>query len=237
MAEPLTAVLLAGGKGSRLEPLTNNLPKPLVLIKEHPIVEILIRQLKRGGVSKIIMAVGHRAEQVIDHLGDGRRFGVSIEYSIETEPLSTVAPLKLIKHLPERFVVANSDILTDLNIADLYACHVNGRAQLTVAAVERSEKIDYGLLTLGENGLVTNFEEKPRQAFTVSTGIYLFERSLLEIVPDNRPFGFDQLMLTLLEQKRPINAFIHKGYWRDIGRPGDYLKAHRDLEKIKHLLA
>jgi len=231
----LSAVLLAGGRGSRLEPLTENIPKPLVLIGDQPVVEILIRQLKRGGVDHFILAVGHRADQIKQHLGDGSRLGVSIEYSTEPEPLSTVAPLKLIENLPERFVVANADILTDLNVSDLYASHVSSKAILSVAAVRRSEKTDYGVLSLSSENKVTGFAEKPRQEITVSTGIYIFERTVLETVPDNQPFGFDQLMARLLEQGKPINAWLHEGYWRDIGRPVDYIKAHRELDQIKHL--
>lgn len=232
----LTAVVLAGGKGSRLEPLTVNLPKPLVCIQDRPIIEILIKQLHKGGVRNITLAVGHRANQINEQLGDGSRLGVQLDYSVEKKPLSTVGPIKLIKTLPEHFIVANADILTDLDIGALYKNHVESKASLTVAAVKRSEKIDYGVLMLNDQASVVGFQEKPRQAVTVSMGIYVFSKSLLEQVPDDQPFGFDQLMLKLLDQGERIKAYLHDGYWRDIGRPEDYLKAHRDLDRIGHIL-
>lgn len=234
--DQLRAVLLAGGKGSRLQPLTENLPKPLVCIHDQPIIEILIKQLRKGGVRDITLAVGHLADQIKQQLGDGSQLGVHLDYSIEQEPLSTVGPIKLIENLPEHFIVANSDILTDLDISAVYQNHLDSGAELTVAAVKRSEKIDYGVLSLDNQAQVIGFEEKPRQEVTVSMGIYVFSKSLLEVVPDNRSFGFDQLMLELLKRKMKINGYIHDGYWRDIGRPGDYLKAHRDIDRIRHIL-
>lgn len=234
--DSLTAVILAGGKGSRLEPLTDNLPKPLVRISDRPIIEILIKQLYKGGVRAATLAVGYLADQIKEQLGDGSRFGLRLDYSYEDRPLSTVGPIKLIENLPDCFIVANADILTDLDISALYESHVETGGLLTVAAVKRSEKIDYGVLTLDDNASVIGFQEKPRQAVTVSMGIYVFSKSLLKLVPDDQPFGFDQLMLTLLEQGERINAYLHDGYWRDIGRPGDYLKAHRDLAQIGHIL-
>ena len=232
----LTAVILAGGKGSRLEPLTDNLPKPLVCISDQPIIEVLIKQLYKGGVRAATLAVGHLADQIKAQLGDGSRFGLRLDFSYEEKPLSTVGPIKLIKNLPEHFIVANADILTDLDISVLYQNHVESGALLTVAAVKRSEKIDYGVLSLDDQASVIGFQEKPRQEVTVSMGIYVFSKSLLELVPDDQPFGFDQLMLKLLDRGERINAYLHDGYWRDIGRPGDYLKAHRDLARIGHIL-
>lgn len=232
----LTAVVLAGGKGSRLEPLTANLPKPLVCIEDRPIIEILIKQLHRGGVRNITLAVGYRADQINEQLGDGSQLGVRLDYSVEKKPLSTVGPIKLIKNLPDHFIVANADILTDLDIGALYKNHVESKSVLTVAAVKRSEKIDYGVLRLNDQAAVVGFQEKPRQEVTVSMGIYVFSRSILELVPDDQPYGFDQLMLKLLDQGERVKAFLHDGYWRDIGRPGDYLKAHRDLDRIGHIL-
>ena len=232
----LRAVLLAGGKGSRLEPLSEKLPKPLVCIQDQPIIEILIKQLRRGGVKDISLAVGHRADQIEQRLGDGSRLGVRLDYSVEKEPLSTVGPIKLIENLPEHFIVANSDILTDLDVGVLYRDHCESGALLTVAAVRRSEMIDFGVLSLDEQTAVVGFEEKPRQEVTVSMGIYVFSKSVLEVVPDKEPFGFDQLMLELLQRRSKINGYVHDGYWLDIGRPGDYLKAHRDLDRIGHIL-
>ena len=231
----LTAVVLAGGKGSRLMPHTAEIPKPLVEVGDKPIVEYLLSQLKKGGVGRVIMAVNHMAEQIEEQLGDGSKFGVQIEYSHESKPLSTAGPLKQIPDLPDDFIVANSDILSDLDIAALYDAHLARRAGLTVATYEGIEKIDYGVLEIDSDNSVIAFSEKPDYSFIVSMGLYVFNRSVLEYVPDDKPYGFDQLILKLLRYKRKVYAYPYDGYWLDIGRPADYAKAQADVERIKEL--
>lgn len=235
-AKDMTAVVLAGGQGSRLMPHTAEIPKPLVEIGDRPIVEYLLRQLKKGGVKRVIMAVNHRADQIEKHLGNGSDFGLKIEYSRESKPLSTAGPLKLIDDLPDDFIVANGDVLSDLDIRELYEAHRERRAGLTVATYKGTEKIDFGVLELGEADAVVGFEEKPDYSFIVSMGLYVFNRSVLEYVPDDEPYGFDQLILKLLRFKRKVYAFPYDGYWLDIGRPADYARALEDLEKIRSLL-
>jgi len=228
-----TAVVLAGGKGSRLMPHTAELPKPLVEVGGRPVVEYLLKRLKQGGVGRVIMAVNHMADRIEHSLDDGSRFGLQIEYSHEPAPLSTVGPIRLIKDLPENFVVANGDILTDLDIGNLYRYHVERRAELTVATYRGTEKIDFGVLEIDSGNVVTAFCEKPDYHFIVSMGIYVFNRSVLDLVPDNKPYGFDQLMLDLLRHKRRVCALPHDGFWLDIGRPADYEKAHVEVERIR----
>jgi NDP-sugar pyrophosphorylase family protein len=232
----MVAVILAGGKGTRLQPYTDNIPKPLVPIGDLPVIEILLKQLKKGGVKKAILAVNHLAGQIQAVLGDGSRLGIEIDYSHEDQPLSTVGPLKLIDDLPQNFIVANGDILSDIDVGKLYEHHLESDAKVTVAAYRRSEKIDYGVLDIAENGRVEGFREKPDYGFTVSMGIYVFSRSVLEYVPAGEKYGFDDLMLTLLENKEPINTYLYDGYWLDIGRPDDYKQANRDIDRIKGLL-
>lgn len=231
-----TAVVLAGGKGSRLMPHTAELPKPLVEVGGRPVVEYLLRRLKQGGVSRVIMAVNHMADQIERRLGDGSQFGLQIEYSRETEPLSTVAPLKLVRDLPNNFLVANGDILTDLDIGTLYRYHVERRAELTVATYRGTEKIDFGVLEIDTENMVTGFREKPDYHFIVSMGIYVFKRSVLDLVPESKPYGFDQLMLDLLRYNRQVCSFPHDGFWLDIGRPADYEKAQGEAGRIRGML-
>lgn len=235
-SETLTAVVLAGGKGSRLMPHTADIPKPLVEVGGRPVVEYLLNRLKQGGVKRVIMAVNHLAEQIERHLGDGSRFGLTIEYSHETQPLSTVAPLKLINDLPENFLVANGDIITDLDICALYRNHIERHAEMTVATYRGTEKIDFGVLEVDPENTVTGFREKPDYHFIVSMGIYVFNRSVLDLVPHNKPYGFDQLMLDLLKHKRRVCAFPHDGFWLDIGRPADYERAQGEVARIKGML-
>lgn len=228
----MEAVILAGGKGTRLKPFTTVLPKPLVPVGEKPIIEILLSQLKKGGVTKAHIAINHLAHLVRGVVGDGSRFGLEIEYYTEDKPLSTVGPVKRILGLPEHFLVANGDILSDIDVGKLYRHHLGSGAKLTVATSERTEKIDFGVLEISDNGFVTGFREKPEYNFTVSMGIYVFAREALEFVPRNEKFGFDELMLELLREKQPIGYYPYDGYWLDIGRPGDYEKAQADIDII-----
>lgn len=240
MAEPekskLTAVVLAGGQGNRLKPQTDETPKPLMPVGGKPVVEILLRQMQRTGVVKAYLAVNHLAEKIESALGDGSRIGLDISYSREEKALSTVGPLKLIDNLPEHFIVANADVITDLDFAKFYQQHLGSKADLTIASYERTSKADYGVLSVDESGRVVGFNEKPVFNFTVSMGIYLFSKKILNYVPMNKAFGFDSLMFELLDKKLVINTFPYQGYWLDIGRHDDYGRANEEIEKIKYLL-
>lgn len=232
----MEAVILAGGKGTRLQPYTNEVPKPLVPLGNRPIIEILLRQLRKSGVSKVHVAVNHLAHLIVAVLGDGKKLGLEIVYTVEDKPLSTVGPLSLIADLPENFIVANGDILTDLDASALFRAHLESGALLTVATHLRTEKIDFGVLECAGDNTVTGFREKPQYDFAVSMGIYVFSRKILSLVPTNEPFGFDQLILKLLEQKQRVVQFPYGGFWLDIGRPDDYERALREQAKIEELL-
>lgn len=229
----MMAVVLAGGKGTRLRPHTDEIPKPLLAVGGEPIVALLLRQMQKSGIKKVVMAVNHLSEQIARAIGDGQKFGLTVEYSHEQESLSTVAPLKLVKNLPDDFIVANADVLTDLNFKNLFDNHIKNRAKLTVATCARTSPIDFGVLTVDDNGMAVGFNEKPTFNFIVSMGIYVFNKSVLEIVPENRPFGFDQLMYALLDRQIPIHTYPYSGYWLDIGRPDDFQKANEDIERFK----
>jgi NDP-sugar pyrophosphorylase family protein len=232
----MQAIILAGGKGTRLGALTTEIPKPLVSVGGKPIIEILLSRLRKSGVQGAVLAVNHMAHLIEDVLGDGGRFDMMLEYSQEKEPLSTVAPLRLINNLPDNFLVVNGDVLTDLNFRAVYDDHIASGAGLTVATHKRISRIDYGVLKLNSEGEVTGFVEKPEYDFTVSMGVYVFSRDLLRFVPESGAFGFDDLMLTLLEKGEKINTFPFEGYWLDVGRPDDLEQANRDIHTIEKLL-
>ncbi len=225
----MKAVILAGGKGTRLKPYTYVLPKPLVPVGEKPILAILVRQLKYYGIRDITFCVNHMAELIMAYFGNGEKFGVSITYSMEQQPLGTIAPLKLLNDLPDHFLLMNGDLLTDLNFVELYDYHIKAGALVTVGSYTRKVAIDFGVLHT-ENNLVTAFYEKPQYDYHVSMGVYVFNKKVLGYVPGNLPFGFDQLMLKLLEEKQEINVFPFSGYWLDIGRPEDFEKANHDIQ-------
>jgi NDP-mannose synthase len=218
------AVVLAGGKGSRLRPYTVVLPKPLMPVGEYPILEVILRQLAAQGFNRVTLAVNYQAEIIRAFCGDGSRWGLAIDYSLETVPLSTIAPLRLIGDLPENFLLMNGDVLTDLCMRKLYDDHVGQNRRFTIAASERTNIVDYGVLHARENRLV-GFEEKPKFPYLVSMGVYVVNRSVLDRVPAGEKYGFDDLMLDMLAKNEAVHIERHPGYWLDIGRVDDYMRA------------
>jgi NDP-sugar pyrophosphorylase family protein len=225
----LQAVILAGGKGTRLAPYTTIFPKPLVPLGEVPILEIVIRQLRNAGVDTITLAVGHLSELIQTFFQDGSRFGVHIEYAREEKPLGTAGPLAAIAGLDETFLVMNGDVLTTLDFRDLLTFHRENRNVATIAMHDRKVNIDFGVIESGPNGRLTNYIEKPSYAFQVSMGIYAFEPSVLQFIPKGKRFDFPELVLSLLAAGEPVSGYAYDGYWMDIGRPDDYAQASEDF--------
>jgi NDP-mannose synthase len=226
------AVILAGGKGKRLRPYTVVLPKPLMPIGEYPILEVIIRQLAIQGFTNITLAVNHQAELIKAFFGDGSKWGITIDYSLEDQPLGTMGPLKIIPDLPDHFLVMNGDILTDIIFADFYDKHVQSGSIFTISSHLREEMIDYGVLET-TNGCLTGFKEKPKNTYEVSMGIYMLSKKVLSFIPENTPYGFDQLMLELLAKKEPVAVNTFTGLWLDIGRPDDYIEAIEQFDQLK----
>jgi len=227
------AILLAGGKGTRLYPYTLTMPKPLVPVGEYPIIEIIIRQLAKAGFDHITITVNHMADMIRAFCGDGSKWGITIDYSLETKPLSTMGPLKLIHDLPEDFLVMNGDVMTDLDFAELYNDHVQQGNIFTISAYERDHKVDYGVLVPGPDGKLVDFQEKPTLHYHVSMGVYMMNRKCLDVIPEDTFYGFDHLMLELISRHTPATVRPFKGYWMDIGRPDDYQQAIKDFEEGK----
>lgn len=219
------AIILAGGKGTRLRPYTVVLPKPLMPIGEFPILEVIVRQLVRHGFDHITMAVNHQAEIIRAFFQDGAKWGVKIDYSLEDKPLSTMGPLRLIRDLPENFMVMNGDILSDLNYSDLFEQHVSNKNIFTISAYMREQKVDYGVLEMNASNQLTGFREKPSTEYLVSMGVYMASRRILDLIPQGKRYGFDDLMLDLLSAGEPATVRQFEGYWLDIGRPDDYAAA------------
>lgn len=227
------AIILAGGKGTRLRPYTVVLPKPLMPIGDYPILEVVIRQLVSHGFNHITLAVNHQAELIKAFFGDGNKWNVKIDYSFEDKPLGTMGPLRLINDLPDNFLVMNGDILTDLNFSKFYDQHVNGQELFTISSFRRDQKIDYGVLNVDNNGNLQGFIEKPINKFEVSMGIYMINSKILSYIPYNSAYGFDDLMLAMLNEKKNINVNSFDGYWLDIGRPDDYMQAIEEFGDMK----
>jgi NDP-sugar pyrophosphorylase family protein len=224
------AIILAGGKGTRLYPYTLVLPKPLMPVGEMPILEIIIKQLISNGFGHITLAVNHMAETIKAFFGDGSKWNIKIDYSLEDKPLSTMAPLRLINDLPDNFLVMNGDVLTDLNYSELYAFHEKNNSIFTISSFNRTQLNDYGVLVVGDNRKLVDFKEKPVTNFEVSMGVYIANKAILDVIPENTFYGFDHLMLDLIKISKPALVKNHDGYWLDIGRPDDY---HVAVEKFK----
>jgi NDP-sugar pyrophosphorylase family protein len=229
--------ILAGGRGVRLRPYTTALPKPLVPIgEEYAILDIILRQLKARGFTRVTLAIGYLGSLIRAFVGDGSRWGLEVDYSDEDQPLSTIGPLlNFLDRLPEQFLVMNGDVLTDLDYAHLLDRHVQWHAPLTVATYQRQVKIDFGTLETVD-GHIVKFAEKPTLAYGVSMGVYAMSRSMLARYPTDIPFGFDDLVLDLLARRDRPRAYHFNGYWLDIGRPDDYDEANRTFDELRPIL-
>lgn len=226
------AVILAGGKGTRLRPYTVVLPKPLMPIGEFPILEVIVKQLAAAGFTHITMAVNHQAEIIKAFFMDGGKWGIHIDYSLEDKPLGTMGPLRLIDDLPENFLVMNGDILTDLDYADFHDMHVRNNEIFTISSHVREQLVDYGVLETID-GRLTGLREKPRLHYEVSMGVYMASRRALEFVPADTAYGFDHLMHDLIAAGRSVAVRRFSGYWLDIGRPDDYAQAIDEFESMR----
>lgn len=224
------AILLAGGKGTRLKPYTLTMPKPLVPVGDYPIIEIIIRQLVKHGFTHITLTVNHMADMIKEFCGDGSKWGIKIDYSLETKPLSTMGPLKLIKDLPENFLVMNGDVLTNIDYGQFFNQHVKEGNIFTVSAYERDHKVDYGVLETDLNNKLVAFKEKPILHYKVSMGVYMLNKACLDVIPYDTFYGFDHLMLDLIKNNNPATVKVFDGYWLDIGRPDDYEQAINDYQ-------
>jgi NDP-sugar pyrophosphorylase family protein len=229
------AVILAGGKGTRLKPYTVTLPKPLVPVGEMPILEIIVRQLKKYGFNHITITVNHFADIIRAFFGNGSKWDITIDYTLEDKPLSTMGPLTLVPDLPENFLVMNGDVLTDLNFGEFYDLHVKNDYQFTIASFLRKEKIDYGVLHANETNQLISFEEKPIYTFLVSMGVYMVSREIVQQIPVNTFYGFDHLMKFLIKEQKFPSIYPFEGKWLDIGRPDDYENASEIINQIPYL--
>jgi len=233
----MKAVILAGGKGTRLKPYTTVFPKPLMPIGDKPILEIIIRQLKSQGLKDIIITVGHLGELIMNFFGDGSKLGVNIKYSKEDQPLGTAGGLGLIKEeLTDTFLMINGDTLTTLNFSDLINYHKGNGAIATIALKKREVYIDFGIVELHSVDIIKRYIEKPTLNYLVSMGVYIFEPRVLEYIKVAERLDFPSLIKTLIANGEIVKGFTFDGYWLDIGRPEDYEKANEEIEKVSKIL-
>jgi NDP-sugar pyrophosphorylase family protein len=232
----MKAVVLAGGKGTRLAPYTKILPKPLMPIGDMPILEILLRQMQRSGVDEVVLTVGHLAHLLETFFQDGRRLGLRIRYSFEDQPLGTAGPLALIDGLDDTFLVTNGDVLTTLDLADLVASHRRSGAAATISTHSRHVKIDLGVIQFNGGQEIIGYSEKPSFDFQVSMGVYVFEPAVLKYIEHNRYLDFPDLVLRLIEDGQKVLGYPFDGYWQDLGRPDEYEQAVSEFETLRPII-
>ncbi|MEF8722500.1 MAG: sugar phosphate nucleotidyltransferase [Candidatus Accumulibacter delftensis] len=233
----MRAVILAGGKGVRLRPYTTLIPKPMVpLGGKISILEVILQQLKQSGFSHVTLAVNHLSNLIMAYFGDGSRWGLKLDYSVEDEPLSTIGPLTLIDDLPDNFLVMNGDILCDLDYRTFFDAHVAARADVSVSVYKRETEVDFGVLKYDQDMVLQEFQEKPRIMFDVSMGIYCLAKRVVEKLPRGCAYGFDNLMIDGIRQKSNIRISPFDGYWLDIGRADDYEYADQNFEQLAEKL-
>jgi NDP-sugar pyrophosphorylase family protein len=231
MTQDATVIILAGGKGTRLAPYTTVLPKPLMPVADMPILELVVRQLRYYGFRDIVISVGHLSELIRAFFGDGSKWRTRISYVIEDKPLGTIGPLRLVRGLDAPFIVMNGDLLTDINFAELYEYHQQGPQLATVATTVKTVQISLGVLDANENRELIGFREKPTHSYSASMGIYVYDPSIIEIIPPDRHYGFDHLMLDMLSRRQVVRTFPFTGLWLDIGRHEDYDRATEEFER------
>jgi NDP-sugar pyrophosphorylase family protein len=224
-------VILAGGKGTRLQPYTTILPKPLIPIGDMPVMEILIRQLAASGFTDVTLSVGYLASLMEAYFGDGGRWGVRLAYSREEEPLGTAAPLRLLSRLHGTFLVMNGDLLTDLSYVDLVERHRRTGAVVSVGLARKRVQIDLGVVESDASDAILGYTEKPILEYEVSMGIYAMEPEALNYVPRSGAFDLPDLIKALIAADRPVAAYRFDGLWLDIGRPDDCAEAVEVFER------
>jgi NDP-sugar pyrophosphorylase family protein len=227
----MKAVILAGGLGSRLRPITYSIPKPLLPVGRRPIMEIQIEQLKRAGFNKLYIATGYRSELIEAYFRDGSDFGVEIIYSKEEKRLGTASPIKLLEeYLDEPFLAMNGDVLVREDFSKIYNHHLKFKYEMTVCVKDYTIAIPYGVIEI-DNGLIGEVREKPTLNYFIAAGIYVLNPSILEYIPKNTFYDIPDLVKKLCSLKKKVGSYLIEEEWIDIGKEEDYQKASIDIQK------
>ena len=229
----MKAVILAGGKGTRLSPYTKVLPKPLMPIGDMPILEVILRQIKIAGIDDVVLTVGHLSELLRAFFQDGSRLGLNISYNFEDSPLGTAGPIAFVPNLEETFLVMNGDVLSTVPLRELLQFHKENNAIATIATHHRRVKVDLGVIQWDGDARVTGYIEKPTYDYSVSMGIYVFEPKVLSYIPKGEYYDFPDLVKKLIGVGEKVIGYRFDGYWQDLGRPDDYESAAQDFDQMR----
>jgi NDP-mannose synthase len=233
----MKAIILAGGKGTRLAPYTAVFPKPLMPVDGIPILEVIVKQLAHFRIEEITLTVSQQSEPLLSaYFGDGRKYGVNISYSQEGKPLGTAGPLSLIPDLPKTFLVMNGDILTTLNYQKLIRFHQQQKGMVTIAMSQKKVPLELGVMEFNRAYRLTRYIEKPTLSYSVSMGIYVFEKKVLGWIPSKRYFDFPELIQKLLREEKRVACYPSDDFWLDIGRHEDYEEAQKKFQEMRKKL-
>ncbi len=230
---PVDAIIMAGGKGMRLRPLTENTPKPLLKIEDKPIVEYNLERLSLFGIDDFWFSINYLGEQIEDYFGDGKDKNIHIEYVWENEPLGTIGAVSKIENFKHPYVlVTNSDIITNLDYEHFFVEFLEHEADISVVTIPYRVNVPYAVLNTS-NGQIHGFKEKPTYTYYSNGGIYLVKRELLKMIPPDRSFNATDLIEEAINAGKKVVSYVMSGYWIDVGKPEDFKKAAEDVKHIK----
>jgi dTDP-glucose pyrophosphorylase len=230
---PVDAVIMAGGKGQRLRPLTDTVPKPLLKVGDKAIMEHNVDRLALYGIDDFWFSVNYLGEQIVAYFGDGSAKNIAIDYVWEDEPLGTIGAVSKIENfLHDYILITNSDLLTNLDYEHFYLDFISQDADFSVVTIPYEVSVPYAVLETS-NGHIMSFKEKPTYTYYSNGGIYLLKKSALRYLPKNKPFNATDLMEKLIEEKKKVISYPLLGYWLDIGKHDDFEKAQQDIKQIK----
>lgn len=231
---PADAVLMAGGEGKRLRPLTETTPKPLLKVGDKPIIEYNIDRLINFGIKTINLSINYLGEQLVDYFGDGSTKEIDIKYVKEDKPLGTIGSILLVDNFHnDDIIVMNSDLLTNIDFADFFKMYKETEADMAVAATSYHVDVPYAVLEVGDGTEVKSLKEKPRYTYYSNAGIYIIKKDLLKMIPENQFYDITDLMERVLEMNLKLITYPINGYWLDVGKHEDFKKAQEDIKHIK----
>jgi len=231
---PADAVLMAGGEGKRLRPLTENTPKPLLKVGDKPIIEYNIDRLIKFGIKTVNISINYLGEQLVGYFGTGESKGIDIRYVTEDKPLGTIGSILLVeKFYNDDIIVMNSDLLTNIDFADFFKTYRESGADMAVAATSYHVDVPYAVLEVADGVEVKSLKEKPRYTYYSNAGIYIIKKEILKMIPENQFYDITDLMERILEMNLKLVTYPINGYWLDIGKHEDFKKAQEDIKHIK----
>jgi len=231
---PATAVLMAGGEGKRLRPLTIETPKPLLKVGGKPIIEYNIDRLISVGIKDITLSINYLGDQLIDYFQDGSSKNINIHYVKEDKPLGTIGSVLLVDSFEyDDIIIMNSDLLTNIDFADFFKTYKESGADMAVAATSYNVDVPYAVLEVNDSNTIKSLKEKPRYTYYSNAGIYIINKKMLEMIPQGEFFDITDLMDKIIKMDNKLIAYPINGYWLDIGKHEDFKKAQEDIKHIK----